>query len=202
MALDFTVGIFKNGQGVSQSLSSVEKPIQAMGSLLVGRNMKAYSEGGHQSRGGTQWAPWSAAYARDRARKGRTKILVDSGILRNSLTFEVTNVTESSAELIVGTNVSYAAAHQDGVDKVVFVKEHIRRRARKRGKWVKDKKTGNMKWRKGAKFKDATSRKMGPRSYHMRLPRRPVAEVTPTQDVDMMVTLAQEWADRSINGGR
>lgn len=196
MSYDFSVGRFKNGRGLDRALRDVHKPLRAAGVLQVARIQRAFTAGGHQNHGGDAWAPWSPAYAARQQKRGRSKVLVDTGILRNSITFNVADVAGKSA-MTVGTNVPYAAAHQFGVSKTVTRGAHTHNTVRKRGKWATDKK-GNRVWRKGRVIKGAT-RTIREHSARIVIPARPPVVIT-QMDVATHGAGLRAWAREQVNG--
>ncbi len=56
---------------------------------------------------GAAWAPWSTSYAASRSPKG--SMLELEGHLRDSISYEVTQDA-----IIIGSNLAYAAVHQEG----------------------------------------------------------------------------------------
>lgn len=210
MAYEFTVGKFLNGIGIEDALALIHQPLASAGLFQAANLQRAFREQGHASRGGPRWPDWSPAYAQDRARKGRTHVLIDTGVLRNSMTSQV--VDDGARKVVlVGTNVWYAKIHQDGVRKVVYRKAHHRTQQRKRGKWVTDK-SGNKRFRKGRKLKPESVELPGgrvvqklPRSqighgaYRMTIPPRPVALVT-ASDAAAFEQRVGVWIGEAVNG--
>lgn len=210
MAYEFTVGKYLNGIGIEDAIALIEQPVAAAGLLQAGNLQRAFREQGHASRGGPRWADWSPAYAQDRARKGRKHVLIDSGVLRQSMTSQVVRDGGKLVALI-GTNVWYAKVHQEGVRKLVYRKAHHRTQRRKRGKW-RTGKDGIPRFRKGRKLKpevvelqDGSTINVLPRSqvhaqaFRMMIPKRPVAIVT-KKDAQQFQRRVIEWVDEAING--
>jgi phage gpG-like protein len=211
MAYEFTVGKFLNGLGIDQALALIEKPVKAAALFQAANLQRAFREQGHASRGGPRWADWSRAYAQDRARKGRSNVLVDSGILRQSMTSQV-RTTGAGVEALVGTNVWYAKVHQEGVRKIVYRKAHHRTMRRKRGRWVM--KDGKRVFKKGRKLKpravelsDGTSINVLPRqqiqgqAFRLHIPKRPVAVIT-AQDGLSFQQRVEKWVGAAVNGAQ
>lgn len=210
MAYEFTVGRFLDGIGIENALALIEKPVAAAALHQAANLQRAFREQGHASRGGPRWADWSPAYAQDRARKGRKHVLIDSGVLRNSMTSQVVN-DGGKVTALIGTNVWYASVHQEGVRKLVYRKPHHRTQRRKRGKWVTGK-DGTPRFRKGRKLKpevvelaDGSTVNVLPRSqmhaqaFRMMIPKRPVAVVT-KRDAQQFQQRVMAWVDEAING--
>lgn len=113
------VGRFFAGKGLRGAIS--RNILRSAGTaavlLQVGRIKQAFSVGGHHTRGGTQWAPLSIEYDRRRRKRGRTRVLVDTGRLRNTI-FGEAEVVDSAGgpalRLTVFSPVPYARAHQYG----------------------------------------------------------------------------------------
>ena len=62
--------------------------------------------------------------------------MVNTARLRNSMTFSVIDKPKTIG-VIVGTNVGYAAPHQDGVNKKVKVKA-FKRKGKIGKRWIKN----------------------------------------------------------------
>lgn len=67
----------------------------------------------NQMGSGGPWAKWNKAYAKNRASKGRTKILQDTGFLRNN--FQPNSVRKVSGGLLWFNKTPYAGAHDEGI---------------------------------------------------------------------------------------
>lgn len=216
MAYEFSVGQFPQAEGLESALDGISKPVQGAAQLHLAALMRAFREGGHKARGGQQWAPWSKSYAAQQAKRGRTQILADTGILRSSLNVQVSEPAKGDVRAVIGSNVRYAAAHQYGVDKAVQRAAGTRIIKRKRGKWAVDKK-GNKVWRKGSllkrtileestgdvlrKFKvsGAYSQDYHPSSYVLTIPARPFVVMTDQDSQDFQYRLARNM-DIMLNG--
>lgn len=88
--------------------------------------------------------PWAKRRPGAKRDKGRA-ILVDSGRLRRSIRI----ISIKPGEVKIGTDVPYAAAHNDGVNKVINVREHTRALTKK--EVLYDITTRNIKTKKGRK---------------------------------------------------
>lgn len=213
MAYEFTVGRFPQGIGLDSALALIGQSVAAAGLHQSANLQRAFREQGHGLRGGQRWPDWSPEYAKDRARKGRGTVLVDSGVLRQSMTSQVVQDGTRTVAL-VGTNVWYAAVHQEGVRKLVYRKAHHRTLRRKRGRWVWDQKKGKTVFRKGRKLKPRTvqlpdgrelqvlpRQQIQSQAFRMTIPARPVAVVTP-RDARQFQTRVTSWVNRAVNGER
>lgn len=118
--LQIRVGRFPLGTGARQAVLS-PATLQAIGSaqvqLQVGRIKQAFSAGGHHLRGGTRWAPLAPRTVRARKRRGRTRILVDTGRLRNTI-FGRARVEPGAfaplLRMLIVAPAPYAVHHQFG----------------------------------------------------------------------------------------
>lgn len=100
--LNVKLGKFNNGRGLRAALRpSIELAIRKWSVQQVTRLKDAFDIGGHQSHGGSAWAP----------KKEGGRLLVGSGRLRNSIRYEA-NAT--STTLIAA--VPYASYIQEGSD--------------------------------------------------------------------------------------
>lgn len=196
MSYEFSVGRFKNGRNLDRALRDVQRPLRAAGVLQVGRIQRAFASGGHQNHGGEAWAPWSPAYAARQEKRGRSKVLVDTGILRNSITYGVIDVGGKSA-LTVGTNVAYAKIHQFGFNGAVSRKAFAQNDIRKRGKWGTNRQ-GQRVWRKGRR-QVGVWRHFEAASFRMTIPARPPVAITKL-DVATHGASLRAWAREQVNG--
>jgi len=145
------------------------------------------------------WPPLSpATLARAR---GAKKKLIASGLLRNSVTFEV--VPEGDLTRVrVGSNVAYARVHQEGFSGNVTVPAHQVRarahRAKARDVFGKvDAGGGKLRRRKlvsGVGFAQAFTR--GPFSMRMNIPARPFIVFRP-EDPERIVAAVQGVLDEA-----
>lgn len=85
---------------------------EAVGAVVESQTRRRISEE-KTAPDGTPWAPWSSEYAKERSRRGGGSLLERSGALVDSIAFEV-----SGDEVIVGSPLEYAGAHQDGTDAI------------------------------------------------------------------------------------
>jgi len=116
-------------------------------------------------------SPWAKRKAGAKRNKGRA-LLVDSGRLRRSI--RLINVTRN--RVTIGTDVPYAEAHNEGVDKQVTVNAFSRRKTERQ-------KIYSVKTRKGRFSRvEVGSGNVKTHTRHMMLPRRrflgPSAELT------------------------
>lgn len=219
MAYEFVVGKFQQGEGLEGALANAQQIVLAAALAQVGALKSAFLVGGHGDRGGEQWAPWSPKYARERARKGRSNILVDKGILRNSL-HAGQPTPGPNYTVMIGTNVHYAKVHQFGFSDTIKRRAFAQSDIRKRGKWVK-KKGGNLweaatgqemlrengKWvqrERGMVFKKG-KRQVGKWRHFeawtgaMTIPPRPFLVMTDS-DLSKAQSRIVRWADEALNG--
>lgn len=137
----FYVGGRLQGAGLSTALDGISKTVNVWGALQVRRIVEAFRQQGHESRGGPRWANWSPAYAKNRAKHGRTNVLVNTGILRNSIVYrQETSAARGKINVTIGTNIRYAKFLDEGVArKSRKVKAHKRYRKLAHGKAIKSK---------------------------------------------------------------
>lgn len=208
MAYEFTIGKFHQGEGLESALANPGQIVQAVALAQVGTLKSAFLVGGHGDRGGEQWAPWSAKYALNRARKGRSKVLIDKGILRNSV--HTTQPTPGPDYVVtIGSNVPYAKAHQFGFSGNIKRKAFAQNDIRKRGKWVEKKLYKHMDGLKvwigyGKQFKKGAKqagrwRHFGEWKGVMTIPPRPFLVVT-GPDAEKAKERIVRWADFALNG--
>ena len=114
------------------------------GERMLRSIQKNFSAGGRPE----AWAP------SQRVLKRGGKTLINSGRLKNSITYRL-----EGQDLVVGTNVVYAAAHQFGVDKQVSGPAHTKQSV------------------------DGRRLRVGSKSRHMRRPARPFLLI---QDEDLV----------------
>lgn len=196
MAYEFTIGKFQQGEGLEGALANAEQVVLAAALAQVGALKSAFLVGGHGDRGGEQWAPWSPKYARERARKGRSNILMDKGILRNSL--HAGQPTPGPNHVVmIGTNVHYAKVHQFGFSGNIARKAFAQNDIRKRGKWATNKK-GQQVFRKG-KRQVGKWRHFEAWAGAMTIPPRPFLVMTDI-DVRKAQNRIARWADEALNG--
>ncbi len=104
-----------------------------IGQGLVVSTQQRFETG--RGRGGISWVPLAPATRRRKAAAGRTKVLVWSARLRNSITYQV-----SPTDIQVGTNVHYAAIHQFGGDIQIAARGQMARRRTRT--WTRTNKDG------------------------------------------------------------
>lgn len=92
---------------LSQRLSSLRKPLTAVGQTLVTESDLCFRE--QRDPWGNPWTALKASTIRQRRGKSRHKILRDTGRLQNSVSYQV-----DQESVTVGTDVEYAAIHQFG----------------------------------------------------------------------------------------
>lgn len=109
MSYDFFLGPHINGVGLQSALDNMHVPLGRLAREQVANVRRAFRSGGNAIRGGDQWAPWSKRYAADRAKRGKTHILVDTGRLRASIRGRVRHDS-----IVLQTPVEYADYHQFG----------------------------------------------------------------------------------------
>ncbi len=128
MAYDFMLGKFLNGEGLHTALSRGIEPVHEAAVKQWMKFSRAFSAGGHHKHGGQRWQPLAESTVR---RKGHPTILIDSGVLRTSITFKTIRALPDGFIVDLGTNVPYARYHQEGRGvpqrKVVEVTEQDRR---------------------------------------------------------------------------
>ncbi|HAG2521310.1 TPA: phage virion morphogenesis protein [Salmonella enterica] len=97
--------------GFEKSLNRLIKGLTQRKPLMqtLAMHMLFAVEKNFQQQGRPAWAGWSPRYAREASRRGQTNILQCSGRLAASITPASDNDTAR-----VGTNVKYAAIHQEG----------------------------------------------------------------------------------------
>jgi phage gpG-like protein len=196
VAFEFTIGKFQQGEGLENALANPEQIVNAVALAQVGTLKSAFLVGGHGDRGGEQWAPWSPKYARNRARKGRSKVLVDKGILRNSV--HASQATPGPDYVVmIGSNVPYAKVHQFGFTGNVTRKAFAQNDVRARGKWVAGK-DGVERFKKGRK-QAGSWRHFEEWKGVMTIPARPFLVVT-QPDADKARERIVRWADFALNG--
>ncbi len=102
-------------QELMKNLHSPTAALHAIGNTLIDSFITNFEVGGRPP-----WVPLSPKTLRKKRTK---KILVETGRLRDSITYRLPrpNVLE------IGTNVVYAAAHQFGLRETITVREHVRR---------------------------------------------------------------------------
>jgi len=134
------IGGLPDGDGLQARLVEfVTSAADIWGFRQLTRHKQAFLEGGHAFHGGSQWAAWSAQYAKRQEARGRGQaawdfsklyqtparkifanrngILWDTGTLNQSLTFK----TQSDSGAIVvwfGAGVPYAEYHQYGTSNM------------------------------------------------------------------------------------
>ncbi|MEW5722887.1 MAG: phage virion morphogenesis protein [Thermodesulfobacteriota bacterium] len=99
------LGAGKRLAGLQDRLSRIGQLLQSAGLIVLRSIDRAFMAGGRPQK----WKPREQKYAARMARKGKTKILMVSGNLRNSITAQ----TEGQ-KIIVGSNLVYARIHQLG----------------------------------------------------------------------------------------
>src|SRR3954471_11664277 len=112
MAGEFKITV--NDQALQISLKNFSARIQPPPLLkIAGEVMRGSIEQTFREQGSPagSWAPLSpSTLARDRIRGTGRKILIQSGRLKNSITYAIVN----RDRLLIGTNLRYAAIHQLG----------------------------------------------------------------------------------------
>ncbi len=114
------LGRFVNGRGLSKALSpsNVRSAVTQMLELQRGRILTAFTDGGHHRRGGSKWALLAESTRRQKARTGKTTLLIDTGRLRNTIR---SRIASDSGEKIIGQLIAdapYAGFHQDGTSRM------------------------------------------------------------------------------------
>jgi phage gpG-like protein len=107
-------------RAVGRGLADLSMPLRAFGEHLVGSVKRNFEVGGRPA-----WIPSRkiAAHTRRARGKGRSpKTLVDTGTLQNSIQVRAVD----ARSVTVGTNVRYAAVHQEGFHQTVAVPQHLR----------------------------------------------------------------------------
>lgn len=110
-----TIGAFPGGVRLGSALAPGRflQVLTAVSLLQHAKIVKAFREGGHQSRGGTRWAPWSSAHAKRQRSRGRAHVLIDTGRLRNTIrAYPEQEGTHRS--IVIRADAPYAAFHQYG----------------------------------------------------------------------------------------
>lgn len=117
--LEFNIGQFPQGRGLGGAINDAQlaAALQVSGELQRSRLVEAFADGGHQKRGGTKWAPLAASTRRRKQRRGKTKILVNTGRLRNSLRVRVRR-NGSGVVLVFSADAPYAGFHQFGTSRM------------------------------------------------------------------------------------
>lgn len=113
MAYEFKIGRFTQGEGLETALDNHGSIVAATALQHVGTLKGAFMVGGHGARGGEQWTPWSRRYAIDRAFRGKTHILIDTGAMRHSI-YAGQPSPGPRVVVLIGTNIEYAHKHQYG----------------------------------------------------------------------------------------
>lgn len=125
--------------------------------LMRGSINKTFAEQGHPANSWAPLAPSTQKRRRNSSRRG-TKILIDTGRLRNGITYEI---GERSLRIGPSRDIPYGEVHQRGFRGTVQVRSHNRAVKPKRKKGVK---LGGSAFRsaggKGVGFVRAHSRKM------------------------------------------
>lgn len=153
----------------------------------IGAEAVRYSKASWQRQGwlGDTLKPWQQR-KNDRGSRGRA-ILIKSGRLRRSI--RVLRATPDS--IIIGTDVPYAAAHNNGFRGRVTVKEHTRNKYSKKrvgtGKYTKN---GNE--RKRTVTSVSGSRTVSSHSRTMRIPKRQFLGDSPYLRRDIQRLIAAE----------
>lgn len=96
--------LLRNLQGMLDRASSPAPVLKAIGDLMV-----ASADRNFEAEGRPAWTPLRAATVRRKAKAGHSKILMWSGSLARSLTFQV-----KGKAVVLGTNVPYGRIHQEG----------------------------------------------------------------------------------------
>lgn len=135
---------------LTQQVANLRPAMAEIGSALVARTLMRFE--GSFGPNGVPWKPVSRATAKRKARAGRTKLLIWSGRLRNSITYQA-----GAAQVAVGSNVRYAAIHQLGGS----IEIAARSQKAKWGHWSKTEADteGNRTTRKGFGFVKAGRKK-------------------------------------------
>lgn len=113
--LDLLLDITEVNKAINQALEAEKRDL--MGSLgAIVKNATLINFKKETSPDGTPWIPSK------RAQKEGGQTLRDTGILRNSISYQVV----SDTEVQIGTNVPYGAIHQFGFDGIIGVPAHTR----------------------------------------------------------------------------
>lgn len=103
-----------DGEGARQRLrEAVTVAARGWAERQMARTKAAFRAGGHQARGGSRWRPWSRDYAEYAESRGRSTILVDTGMMRRSLTYRI---GENLLGTVIwfGSPTPYFSRHQYG----------------------------------------------------------------------------------------
>ena len=124
------VVVQSNVQGVTVSLSRFSLSLGAKEQLLriIGMGQlssvrKTFREGGSPS---GSWAPLSAASLSWRKYSAKHKLLIDTGLLLNSITFAA-----QGNSVVIGTGLNYAQVQQEGFDGTQNVRPYSYTRRQK-----------------------------------------------------------------------
>lgn len=122
---DFKIGKFINGAGLDRALDRVGAEALRAADVQAARLKGAFVAGGHGNRGGEQWQPWSASYARQAAaqaaagkRHGGMMMLYKTGQMRASIGARVVSAAKPTHVLHIEALPAYSSVHQNGSGRV------------------------------------------------------------------------------------
>lgn len=149
--------------------------LRLVGAQIQGSVLRNFEVGGRPA-----WPPWARSTAKQRARRGKGRLLRFNATLQNSLQQAAALRITGPRSLEIGTNVQYAAAHQFGFTGTVQIPEHLRR-VRSRDVWARvertSKKTGKRYKQRVVVQKGTTTVHAHP--AHLRIPPRPFLMIQP-----------------------
>lgn len=130
---------------MAHTIAQLERDIEALLSTLsdpepflneLGQRLRESFKYGFREQKDPNNNPWKPS---QRALDQGGQTLVDTARLRNSIGFAVSKQSATHQTLQEGTNVIYAAVHNEGLDGIVRIKAHTRRIAMAFGKPIKPK---------------------------------------------------------------
>ncbi len=120
-------------EAFQDSIRELHRRVRNLRPLLqeIGEEMVEATKERFRTQRDPQGRPWRPLSPKTRKykRKNQDKILTLDARLRNSIIYQV-----RGNRVIWGSSLAYAAAHQLGVDRIVHVREHVRRIGRGRGR--------------------------------------------------------------------
>lgn len=116
---EFWIGDRLYGDLLVRKIDDLRKSLLKYGLTQIHKaNVKAYKEGGHQGHGGEAWAPLAESTLKRKLKKKKTKILVDTSTMRNSLSLQLEAHTAFRIVVVEGVHTPYAKFHMEGTKRM------------------------------------------------------------------------------------
>jgi phage gpG-like protein len=118
MPFDFKVGRFTNARGLETAIEGVGNQVLKSADIQAARLKGAFVFGGHANRGGEQWAPWSARYAKQARKRGQRFVLLRTGAMRASIGARVIDLSGPNYTVAIESTPFYSEYMQNGTSTI------------------------------------------------------------------------------------